>query len=81
MGSPGPIPASGAWRPGDPTGARRFASVDGGRAFQLEAGGELALLPEPALAEAAEMARLAAKVDAESPASRTPSRTETLEVA
>jgi homoserine O-acetyltransferase len=39
---PAPIPASGAWRPGDPVGARQFASVDGGRAFALEAGGELA---------------------------------------
>ncbi len=42
MGQDAPIPASGAWRPGDPTGARRFAVVDGGRALRLEAGGELA---------------------------------------
>jgi homoserine O-acetyltransferase/O-succinyltransferase len=39
---PAPIPASGAWRRGDPVGARQFVSVDGGRAFRLEAGGTLA---------------------------------------
>ena len=44
MGPPAPIPASGAWRPGDPVGARRFARLDDGRAFRLEAGGELAEL-------------------------------------
>src|SRR5689334_12879359 len=38
---PAPIPASGAWRPGDPVGDRRFVVVDGGRALRLEAGGEL----------------------------------------
>jgi homoserine O-acetyltransferase len=42
VGSTGPIPASGAWRPGDPAGSRRFARLDGGRAFRLEAGAELA---------------------------------------
>lgn len=34
-------PASGAWRPGDPVGERRFHSVQGGRRLQLEGGGHL----------------------------------------
>lgn len=36
-----PIPASGAWRPGDPPGQRRFASLFGARPHVLEAGGRL----------------------------------------
>ena len=36
-----PIPASGAWRPGDPVGERRFHTVSHGRSFQLEGGGAL----------------------------------------
>jgi homoserine O-acetyltransferase len=36
-----PIPASGAWKAGDPIGNRRFHSVHGGRRFQLEGGGHL----------------------------------------
>jgi homoserine O-acetyltransferase len=36
-----PIPASGAWRPGDPVGERRFHTVGHGRSFQLEGGGSL----------------------------------------
>jgi homoserine O-acetyltransferase len=36
-----PIPASGAWRPGDPVGSRRFHTVGHGRSFQLEGGGAL----------------------------------------
>jgi homoserine O-acetyltransferase len=36
-----PIPASGAWRPGDPVGERRFHTVGHGRSFQLEGGGAL----------------------------------------
>lgn len=35
------MPASGAWRPGDPVGARRFHTVGHGRSFQLEGGGAL----------------------------------------
>lgn len=38
------IPASGAWRPGDPVAARRFATladVSSGRSFRLEGGGLL----------------------------------------
>jgi homoserine O-acetyltransferase/O-succinyltransferase len=38
---PPPIPASGAWRPGDEPGRRLFATVHEGRAFQLELGGSL----------------------------------------
>lgn len=34
-------PASGAWRPGDPVGNRRFHTVTHDRAFSLEAGGTL----------------------------------------
>ena len=34
-------PASGAWRPGDPVGGRRFHTVVDGRSFQLEGGGSL----------------------------------------
>ncbi|MEI2699107.1 MAG: homoserine O-acetyltransferase [Microthrixaceae bacterium] len=40
---PTPIPASGAWRVGDPVGQRRFHTVAHGRPFRLE-GGEF--LPE-----------------------------------
>lgn len=36
-----PIPASGAWRDGDPVGQRHFHTVGHGRAFQLEGGGSL----------------------------------------
>ncbi|HVL99051.1 MAG TPA: homoserine O-acetyltransferase [Egibacteraceae bacterium] len=36
-----PPPASGAWRPGEPPGRRRFARVFTDRALQLEAGGSL----------------------------------------
>ena len=35
------LPASGAWRPGDPVGDRRFARVGGDRPFLLEGGGSL----------------------------------------
>jgi homoserine O-acetyltransferase len=35
------LPATGAWRPGDPAGGRRFHLVHGGRRFQLEGGGHL----------------------------------------
>ena len=35
------LPASGAWRPGDPVGARRFAVVAEDRPFALEGGGTL----------------------------------------
>lgn len=36
-----PIPATGAWRPGDPTAWRRFAHLGRGRSFALEGGGRL----------------------------------------
>lgn len=36
-----PIPASGAWRPGDPPAWRRFVTVCDGRCFALEGGGVL----------------------------------------
>jgi homoserine O-acetyltransferase/O-succinyltransferase len=36
-----PLPASGAWRPGDPPGRRRFAAVFTEEPLLLEAGGEL----------------------------------------
>ncbi len=36
-----PLPASGAWRPGDPVGRRRFTSIPADRAFVLEGGGVL----------------------------------------
>ena len=36
-----PLPASGAWRPGDPVGQRRFVAFDPDRRFQLEGGGSL----------------------------------------
>ena len=36
------LPASGAWRPGDPVGERRFAVSHPGRRFLLEGGGHLA---------------------------------------
>src|SRR3954468_10310668 len=43
MASPGPPPATGAWRPGDPAGERRFVTLfappDG--ALELELGGTL----------------------------------------
>ncbi|MEO2155257.1 MAG: alpha/beta fold hydrolase, partial [Acidimicrobiales bacterium] len=35
------MPVTGAWRPGDPVGDRRFAPVGGGRPFVLEGGGVL----------------------------------------
>ena len=35
------LPASGAWRPGDPVGERRFMTVTDGRPFALEGGGRL----------------------------------------
>ncbi len=35
------LPASGAWRPGDPVGQRRFMTVTDGRPFALEGGGRL----------------------------------------
>lgn len=41
VGSPQP-PASAAWRPGDPAGARRFVSLFTDRPLELEAGGRLA---------------------------------------
>ena len=36
------LPVTGAWRPGDPVGARSFVDVAHGRPFALEAGGQLA---------------------------------------
>ena len=36
-----PLPASGAWRTGDPVGQRRFVAFDAERRFQLEGGGSL----------------------------------------
>ncbi len=36
-----PIPASGAWKPGDPPAWRRFVDICQGRCFVLEAGGVL----------------------------------------
>lgn len=36
-----PIPATGAWRPGDPPAWRKFAKVCRGRCFALEGGGRL----------------------------------------
>lgn len=36
-----PIPASGAWRPGDPVGGRQFQTLFGARPHVLEAGGRL----------------------------------------
>ncbi len=36
-----PVPATGAWRSGDPVGERRFHTVAHGRTFQLEGGGSL----------------------------------------
>jgi homoserine O-acetyltransferase len=36
-----PIPASGAWKPGDPRGWRRFVDISQGRCFVLEGGGVL----------------------------------------
>ncbi len=38
---PEPIPASGAWQPGDSPGWRRFATICPGRCFALEGGGRL----------------------------------------
>ena len=35
------LPVTGAWRPGDPVGDRRFVPVGGGRPFVLEGGGVL----------------------------------------
>jgi homoserine O-acetyltransferase/O-succinyltransferase len=35
------LPASGAWRPGDPAGHRQFLSIAGDRPFVLEGGGAL----------------------------------------
>ena len=39
--SAGPIPASGAWRPGQPVGQRRFVEQPAARPFALEGGGTL----------------------------------------
>ena len=36
-----PIPATGAWRPGDPPGRRQFATICGDQPLALRAGGEL----------------------------------------
>jgi homoserine O-acetyltransferase len=36
-----PLPATGAWRPGDPVGGRRFVALPTDRAFVLEGGGVL----------------------------------------
>jgi homoserine O-acetyltransferase len=36
-----PLPASGAWRPGDPEGGRRFLTIARDRPFLLEGGGSL----------------------------------------
>ncbi|MEX1218181.1 MAG: homoserine O-acetyltransferase [Acidimicrobiales bacterium] len=36
-----PLPASGAWQPGDPVGQRRFVAFDPDRRFQLEGGDSL----------------------------------------
>lgn len=41
MLTPGPPPASGAWRPGDPVGTRRFLRLSPDRPFALEGGGVL----------------------------------------
>ena len=38
---PAALPATGAWRPGDPVGHRRFAKVAVDRPFVLEGGGQL----------------------------------------
>ncbi|MFA5787721.1 MAG: homoserine O-acetyltransferase [Actinomycetota bacterium] len=39
--SPGPPPASGAWKPGDPAGRRRFVTLFEDEPLRLEAGGSL----------------------------------------
>ena len=39
---PDALPASGAWRPGDPVGGRQFVSLTPQRPFALEGGGSLA---------------------------------------
>jgi homoserine O-acetyltransferase len=39
--SPAPLPVTGAWRPGDPVGHRRFLSLATRRPFILEGGGQL----------------------------------------
>ena len=36
-----PLPASGAWRPGDPAGRRKFFTLPQDRPFILEGGGSL----------------------------------------
>lgn len=36
-----PVPVTGAWRPGDPPGRRRFVELFGDKALQLELGGEI----------------------------------------
>ena len=36
-----PVPATGAWRPGDPPGRRRFCELFGDKSLQLELGGEI----------------------------------------
>jgi len=36
-----PIPATGAWRPGDPPGRRQFATIAGDQPLALRAGGQL----------------------------------------
>src|ERR1700704_633717 len=40
-GHPSMLPASGAWRPGDPPGHRRFLPIAADRPFVLEGGGSL----------------------------------------
>ena len=41
-GYPDTLPASGAWRPGDPVGNRQFVTITDHRPFALEGGGTLA---------------------------------------
>ncbi|MBA3956448.1 MAG: homoserine O-acetyltransferase, partial [Acidimicrobiia bacterium] len=38
---PSLLPVTGAWRPGDPVGGRRFARLAVDRPFVLEGGGQL----------------------------------------
>ena len=41
MSEPEPIPVTGAWRPGDPPGRRRFLTLFEDRPLPLRAGGTL----------------------------------------